>query len=209
MRQRVPFSRNMMIAMGVVFLHIGGLWALQTGLLRRTAEVLIPSNILSEFLEPPAPMVTSPRAPTPTTHIKPSAIETLAPLPAQVATPSPNAPTAVSAPAAAAPPIAQSGVASKGGKVELPSSDAQYLQNPAPNYPPMSKRLGEQGTVIIHVLIGVDGVAQKAEIQQSSGFDRLDQLALKTAKDWRYVPGKRGGIAEAMWVDVPIKFELK
>jgi protein TonB len=73
----------------------------------------------------------------------------------------------------------------------------------------MSKRLGEQGTVIIHVLIGVDGLAQQAEIRQSSGFDRLDQIALKTVKSWRYVPGKRGGVAEAMWFDVPIKFELK
>jgi protein TonB len=94
-------------------------------------------------------------------------------------------------------------------KVELPSSDADYLQNPKPSYPAMSKRLGEQGKVVVRVLIGVDGTAQKAEIRQSSGFDRLDQAALATAQRWRYVPGKRGGVAEAMWFNVPINFVLE
>lgn len=72
----------------------------------------------------------------------------------------------------------------------------------------MSKRLGEQGQVVVRVLIGVDGSAQKAEIQQSSGFDRLDQSALNTVLSWRYVPGKRGGVAETMWFNVPINFVL-
>ena len=94
-------------------------------------------------------------------------------------------------------------------KVVLPSSNAEYLQNPPPQYPTMSQRLGEEGTVLVHVLIGVDGHAQKAEIAQKSGYDRLDQAALATVMKWRYVPGKRGGVPEAMWFNVPIKFELE
>ena len=93
--------------------------------------------------------------------------------------------------------------------VELPSSDADYLQNPKPVYPPMSKRLNEQGTVLVRVLIGVDGTAQRAEIQQSSSFDRLDQAALATVLKWRYVPGKRAGKPEAMWFTVPIAWVLQ
>jgi periplasmic protein TonB len=93
--------------------------------------------------------------------------------------------------------------------VELPSSDAQYLQNPKPPYPAISKRLGEQGKVVLRVLIGTDGTAQRAEIQQSSGFERLDQAALATVLRWHYVPGKRGGVAEAMWFNVPINFVLE
>ena len=91
----------------------------------------------------------------------------------------------------------------------LPSSDADYLQNPKPPYPALSKRLGEQGKVIVRVLIGVDGTAQKTEIKQSSGFDRLDQAALATVLRWRYVPGKRAGVPEAMWFNVPISFVLE
>lgn len=94
-------------------------------------------------------------------------------------------------------------------RVELPSSDADYLNNPKPVYPPLSKRLGEQGKVVVRVLIGLDGQAQKAEIRTSSGYDRLDQAALSTVLRWRYVPGKRSGVPEAMWFNVPIHFVLE
>jgi protein TonB len=73
----------------------------------------------------------------------------------------------------------------------------------------LSKRLGEQGKVVIRTLIDADGTAQQAQIKQSSGFDRLDQAALATALKWRYVPGKRAGVAEAMWFDVPFHWVLR
>jgi protein TonB len=92
--------------------------------------------------------------------------------------------------------------------LQAPSSDADYLANPKPAYPAMSRRLGEQGQVLVHTLIGADGVAQKADILRSSGFERLDRAALETALKWRYVPGKRGGVAEAMWFNVPLHFVL-
>lgn len=93
--------------------------------------------------------------------------------------------------------------------MELPSSDAQYLNNPKPQYPLMSKRLGEQGRAVVNVLISAEGIAEKAEIKVSTGFDRLDQAALATVKSWRYVPGKRGGTPEAMWFLVPIQFVIE
>ena len=82
------------------------------------------------------------------------------------------------------------------------------MHNPKPAYPRLSEWLREQGTVQIRVLIGVDGAALKAEVGQSSGFDRLDQAALATALKWRYRPGTRGGIPETMWFIVPIEFAL-
>lgn len=93
--------------------------------------------------------------------------------------------------------------------MDLPSSDADYLQNPKPSYPALSRRLGEQGRVVVRVLIGVDGTAQQAEVDTSSGYDRLDQAALSTVRRWRYVPGRRGGVPEAMWFKVPINFVLE
>ncbi len=90
----------------------------------------------------------------------------------------------------------------------LPSSDADYLNNPPPAYPPVSRRLGETGKVVVRVFIGTDGSAQKGEVRSSSGFERLDAAALAAAVKWRYVPGKRGDVPEAMWVNVPIHFTL-
>jgi periplasmic protein TonB len=45
--------------------------------------------------------------------------------------------------------------------------------------------------------------------QTSSGFQRLDDTAVQTVLRWRYVPGKRAGVPEAMWFNVPITFVLE
>lgn len=231
---------TLVIAVAVVGFHVLALWALQSGLLRRVVEIVVPVEILSEVIEPPRPTPPPPpqpevRRPPPQRVTQPVAAPTppapvLAPqlvVPAAIPESAPNAPAAVVAPPAPLPPLqapaaqaeqlsatppAPVSVAPRPPApptVELPSSDAEYLQNPRPIYPPMSKRLREQGTVLVRVLIGADGRAQKAEIQQSSEFDRLDQAALTTVLSWRYIPGKRGGKPEAMWFTVPITWVLQ
>jgi protein TonB len=91
----------------------------------------------------------------------------------------------------------------------LPSSHAPGLNNPQPNYPSLSRRLHEQGLVIIRVWVTPQGQAQRGEISTSSGFDRLDQEALQTVLRWRFTPGKRLGKPDAMWFNVPVHFVLK
>lgn len=226
-------SRTAMIAMAVVALHAGLIWALQSGLVLRTAELIVPVEVLAELIElpqpkpepappaPPAPRV-RPVMPSPIVQQKsvpkPLTRPQAQPLAIADPTPSPNAPTGSLAPAPATTPApvteAPSGPTTLSGpsatpSLQLPSSNADYLQNPKPAYPALSKRLGEQGRVVVRVLIGADGIAQKAELRQSSGFDRLDQAALNTVLKWRYVPGKRGGVAEDMWFNVPINFVLE
>jgi periplasmic protein TonB len=115
------------------------------------------------------------------------------------------APSAAAAPAAAG---TQRPNTTPGPVVSLPSSDADYLNNPAPVYPRMSRRMGEQGTVVLRVFINTEGRAEKADIRTRSGYSRLDEAALETVKRWRYVPGKRAGVPEAMWFNVPIRFVL-
>jgi periplasmic protein TonB len=69
--------------------------------------------------------------------------------------------------------------------------------------------MGEQGKVILRVLIGTDGMPQKVEISKSSGFDRLDRQAQEAVMRWRFVPGKRNGVPEAMWYVQPVNFVLE
>ena len=59
------------------------------------------------------------------------------------------------------------------------------------------------------MLIGADGIPQKVEIKQSSGFERLDRQAVDTVTRWRFVPGTRNGVPEAMWYLQPINFVLQ
>ncbi|MSQ55980.1 MAG: energy transducer TonB [Limnohabitans sp.] len=97
----------------------------------------------------------------------------------------------------------------KPAPIELPTTLADYKNRAQPQYPRISKRLGEQGRVVVQVLIGVDGQAQQAQIAQSSGYDRLDQSALDAVLQWSYVPGQRGGVPEAMWFQIPIQFKME
>lgn len=87
--------------------------------------------------------------------------------------------------------------------------DADYLDNPKPAYPHASRRLGEQGRVLLRVYVSAHGQAEKVEIKSSCGFDRLDAAARDAVSRWRFVPARRGDQAIAAWVQVPITFHLE
>ena len=216
-------SRNLTIALSVVLLHIGFIYAFYSGLLMRAVELVVPVVVLSQFIEPPKPkQATPPPPPPPPAQVKkaitqaPTVATSPPPLPVAINDPTPAvnapagsmapqpAPAPIAAPVAVAPPAPAAPPA-----VQLPSSDADYLQNPKPAYPAISKRMNEQGKTTVRVLIGTDGQPQRAEIGKSSGFSRLDNAALAMVSRWRFVPGKRGGVAEAMWFDVPIIWVLE
>jgi protein TonB len=124
-------------------------------------------------------------------------------------TPSSATPAIHSAEATPATTAAQTGQAKGAPAFSLPSSEAHGLTNPKPAYPRQSRRLNEQGQVVIRVFVAVDGSPQQGEIKTSSGFDRLDQEALRTVMRWRFVPGQRFGTPEAMWFNVPVNFVLE
>jgi protein TonB len=90
-----------------------------------------------------------------------------------------------------------------------PSFNAAYLDNPPPNYPPLARRSGEQGRVLLRVLVTPGGVAETVELRTSSGSSRLDNAALEVVKRWRFVPARRGDQPVAAWVLVPINFTLE
>ena len=87
--------------------------------------------------------------------------------------------------------------------------DAGYLKNPAPPYPPQSRRIGEEGKVILRVSVTPQGTAESVEIKTSSGSQRLDEAAQKTVRNWRFIPAKRGDTAVQSFVLVPIIFKLE
>lgn len=144
----------------------------------------------------------------PATQAEPSPLPASAP----TATASSAASSSSTATASATPAAAAAGPATAApgpAKVELPSASADYLNNPKPAYPPLSRRLREEGKVVLRVLIETDGTATKAEVRHSSGYERLDQAALQTVLKWRYLPARRNGVPEAMWFNVPINFVLE
>jgi protein TonB len=232
---RIHNSRIWRVAGAVLLAHVALLWAMGQAWLEQASPIeealVIMASVMVESPTPPAPQPqpqpqpksVSPAVPQPRPTPVPTPLPTvsnqaeaspsapvvapvMAPLVAPVVAAANSAPATPSAPAAA-----PSASASKPAppSLVLPSSDADYLNNPPPAYPRMSKRMGEQGTVIVRVFIGLQGTAEQAEIRTSSGYDRLDKAALETVQRWRYVPGKRHGNPEAMWFNVPVRFVLE
>lgn len=167
---------------------------------------------------PPVPVVRKPPPPKPvakqpppkTVTESPTALRTAEDSPPAVAEPSPappvTRPEAAVAPAAPAPAAAGAPTAAP---ITAARFDAAYLNNPAPAYPMVSRRMREEGQVMLRVLVSADGQPNRVELRTSSGSDRLDRAAQEAVSRWRFVPARQGERAIESWVLVPIVFKLK
>lgn len=160
----------------------------------RPAEEIKPSPEVTPPRPRPRPVKPRPAPPQPPVQL---AAPEASPAPSPVAVP----PAPTTAPPVAAPPAPV--------QATQPRFDADYLDNPKPAYPPLSRRMGEQGRVVLRVHVGADGAAGEVLLHASSGFSRLDESALATVRRWKFVPARRGAEAVAAWVLVPIVFTLK
>lgn len=89
-----------------------------------------------------------------------------------------------------------------------PTSNANYLNNPIPEYPSLARSRRWEGEVLLRVYVKDDGHCGDLSVQTSSGHEELDQAALEAVKHWRFIPAKRGEVSIASWVTVPISFKL-
>jgi periplasmic protein TonB len=82
-------------------------------------------------------------------------------------------------------------------------------ERPAPAYPRLSQRLGEQGQTVLHVELDELGKVAKVRVQTTSGFSRLDEAAVSAVKSWHCSPAKRNGQAVRSVASQPFTFNLK
>jgi protein TonB len=228
---RIHQNRTWRVSAAVVLAHVGVAWLIGRGVLTHVirASALDKVIMASVVMDAPAPhapaaparqpepvtakmqtqLKPQPKPDSPQGHPAPVLTPTV---PSDAAPIAPSAQFAQPTPFTAAAPLAvtqqRPAANTTAAAVVLPSTNADYLNNPAPPYPRLSKRMGEEGTVVIRVLITTEGRAGKAEVRTSSGHARLDDTALSTVQRWRFVPGQRNGVAEAMWFNVPIRFVL-
>ncbi|MFZ5724002.1 MAG: energy transducer TonB [Pseudomonadota bacterium] len=106
------------------------------------------------------------------------------------------------------PPVATAAPASPEPVVLPPRIDAAHGSAPPIVYPALSRRLGETGTVLLHLHVLADGRIGEVKVLRSSGFPRLDKAAADAALRWQLVPARRGDEPVAMWYQWPVKFEL-
>jgi len=86
--------------------------------------------------------------------------------------------------------------------------DADYLHNPKPSYPMASRRNHEEGKLLLKVLVSSEGLAKTVLVQKSTGYSRLDDVAVEAVRTWRFVPARRGSDAVEDWVLIPFTFDL-
>lgn len=89
------------------------------------------------------------------------------------------------------------------------SIDPRYRDRFQPAYPPASRRAGEAGSVVVSVVVGVDGRVAEAEVSRSSGYQRLDSAAVRQALSaWRFRPATRDGVAVQSRHQITVTFVL-
>lgn len=93
-------------------------------------------------------------------------------------------------------------------RIEPPRFGVAYLNNPAPDYPAMSRRVAEEGRVLLKVLVSASGGAETIQIEKTSGYSRLDSAAIEAVKKWQFIPAKKAGQTLSAYVLVPVKFSL-
>ena len=186
--------------------------------------ILAAKTVVPQIIEMPLivdmiqPAVEAPKPPAakPLPMAKPQPVKQVSKPVAAPQTPTPKLETTSSnLPSPAAPTVAPSeskpapAAASAGEAVSQARFDADYLKNPAPPYPALSRRMGEEGKVILRVTVNAQGAADNVEIKTSSGSARLDESAQRTVKSWKFIPAKRGDVAVQSIVLVPIIFKLE
>ena len=91
----------------------------------------------------------------------------------------------------------------------LTTESLQYALAPPPSYPREALMAGAEGTVVLKVLVDVDGTPLEVEIQRSSGNRRLDDAAKRQVlRKWKFRPAIRDGRAIQVYGLVPVNFTL-
>ncbi|MDP1735146.1 MAG: energy transducer TonB [Sulfuritalea sp.] len=190
----------------VVLLHALVLW----GLLRMNVITLPASlSVLTVSLLPPAEVIKPnpeivPPKPKPVER-RPTPLQQPTQLAVAAEAPAPTPAAVAPAPTFVAPPVA----ASPAPAPTQPRFDADYLDNPKPPYPAISRRMGEQGRVVLRVRVDAQGLPIDVQLHASSGSERLDASALQTVRRWKFIPARLGNEPVAATVLVPIAFSLK
>lgn len=208
------------LTMAVVAAHLGGAWSLlQLQPVREAVAEVLPLvvDFVAAAPEPPAPSPPPPpplkvlrRLPPPPAPVI-ATTPAIEPAPAAMTVPAPPPePVRNDPPVEAAAPLAAPAAPPAPPPVRtIPATAVSYLEPPAPVYPLASRRLGEQGEVLLKVEIGADGRARQVLVARSSGSPRLDNAALAAVRAARFNPYSEHGVPLVVWTTVPIRFELE
>ena len=185
-----------------------------SGMLSRMVDAAVPQAVLVTFVAAPAPpkASTPPAAPKTVaiTQHKPPELPSV-PVPQVQLAPPPNTVSVTQVPPAAEKAPAAVAIAAPAPASAVPktiSTGIEYILPPQTVYPQMSKRMGEQGKVVLRILVGENGKPDQVQVQTSSGFSRLDEAGRQAALRVLFKPHMEDGRAVPVYVILPLNFQL-
>jgi periplasmic protein TonB len=93
--------------------------------------------------------------------------------------------------------------------VTMPNPFATGLNNPKPPYPLISRRLNEEGKVVLNVCVSLSGLVENLKLEKTSGHQRLDDIAIETVKKWKFIPAKNQDRDINACYLLPVQFILR
>lgn len=87
-------------------------------------------------------------------------------------------------------------------------AEPDYLKNPEPEYPLAARRRGQEGLVLLNVTVSGAGRATEISLKQSTGYELLDQAAIKAVREWEFEPARIGSVGVESKIEVPVRFRL-
>lgn len=189
----------------IVLLHVGFVWAVNHGL-SFTKLILPPPKTEVNFVPlEPKPILPTPVIDVNPTPLTPSVPDPAAPKPEYAADDTPKV-TGTPTANRNLPPISR-GEAPPQPTIVEPAASSRGLTEPL--YPASAIRAGHAGTVVLSLEVLENGRVGQIRLLRSSGYESLDQSAMREARKWRFRPGTRDGVPVVLWKEVPITFEIQ
>ena len=195
-------SRSVVGISFVVLIHAVMIYVLRSGL-EQSSLMLAAGPVFAELIDEPPIEPAEPPPPPPS--LQPVHVDTV--LEPEIAIDLPaESGQAISLPTTS--PVAAPAIQTTAAEIIPPHID-QDRSDMMPSYPPTSKRLGEQGRVILLVHVTRNGKAAEVKLARSSGFERLDQAAIThVQRAWHFVPARSGGDTVDAWGEFAVTFRL-
>ncbi|MBS0382217.1 MAG: energy transducer TonB [Proteobacteria bacterium] len=203
--------RSLAAVIGVGLIHLLFFYALLSGLATRAVHSL-PNIIDVRILESTPPKQVDLPPPAPLPDLAQPKLDIVPPPQIRIEAPPSSAAITVEQKIAPATPLRVSKPAPQPVAVPPKPTPAVSIEHThtTPPYPPLSRRLGEEGTVELKLAIGTDGRVQSADLVKSSGSERLDEAALTWVQShWRYRPATSEGHPVSSETRVNVVFNLK
>ena len=224
----LPFTKTERIIIGIVLL-LHALPALEFIHLSKRPPQMDDARVMANLLSPEASKTQQPPAPTPpkpkeekkSAKEKPKEKASEKPSPTQAQqTPQQNQPQSKSEPQpqsqtqsqtqnAAVAPATSGGASGTPIQTDIGKLIVVYQPDADAYYPSFSKRSGEQGAVVVRLIIDETGSVEDVALLQSSTFPRLDRAATDIGKRYRFKPFVVNGSPQRISTNLLIKFNLK